>query len=169
MCLPFHISASFWAFLWPGLRNKYSYMCLATWSGATFILLSLWQGQLVQFHLGRELSHLLKSVSSWEIEFSLLRYWRCKFLHPKLPLWKLQWKGRASDKWCYPLWCAHRPGAHLTSLNREGSWVLFLPQTTTRRGFLICCWQCSGLSSIIQNQRVFGRHLWRAPSPTPPC
>lgn len=83
ICLHFHISASFWAFLWPGLRNKYSSMSLATWSGAAFIHLSLWQVQLVQVHLGW--SHLLKSVSSREAEFSLVRYWRCNFLHPQPP------------------------------------------------------------------------------------
>lgn len=34
-------------------------MSLATWSGAAFILLSLWPVQLVHIHLGRELNHLL--------------------------------------------------------------------------------------------------------------
>lgn len=38
-----------------------------------------------QIHLGRELSHLLKSMSSREAEFSLLRSWRCKFLHLQPP------------------------------------------------------------------------------------
>lgn len=112
---------------------------------------------IVSDPLGRELSHLLRSMSNREAEFSLLRSWSCKFLHPQPPH-SCSEGGRASEKWCYPVWHAHRTGAHLTSLDRECSCVLFLPQAATRRrGFLVSCWQCSGLSSIMQDHS-----LWKA-------